>query len=59
MLMALTLAQNRALDHLRRYEARMGEPLDAAQNSAIDPLQSTEKRYEVLLLLPGKLVGQD
>ena len=59
MLMALTLAQNRALDHLRRYEARMGEPLDAAQNSAIDPLQSTEKRYEVLLLLPGKFVGQD
>jgi RNA polymerase sigma-70 factor (ECF subfamily) len=31
------IAHNRALDHLRRYEARMGEPLDAAQDSAIDP----------------------
>jgi hypothetical protein len=57
--MLMALAQNRALDHLRRYEARMGEPLDAAQDSAIDPLQSTEKRYKVLLLLPGKFVGQD
>jgi RNA polymerase sigma factor (sigma-70 family) len=31
------IAHNRALDHLRRYEARMGEPLSAAQDSAIDP----------------------
>jgi RNA polymerase sigma factor (sigma-70 family) len=31
------IAHNRALDHLKRYEARMAEPLDAAQDSAIDP----------------------
>jgi RNA polymerase sigma-70 factor (ECF subfamily) len=31
------IAHNRALDHLRSYEARMGEPLDAAQDTAIDP----------------------
>ena len=31
------IAHNRALDHLRRYEARMGEPLDAVQDSAADP----------------------
>src|SRR5258707_4733079 len=31
------IAHNRALDHLRRYEARMSEPLDAAQDSAVDP----------------------
>jgi RNA polymerase sigma-70 factor, ECF subfamily len=31
------IAHNRALDHLRRYEARMGEPLEAAQDSAVDP----------------------
>jgi RNA polymerase sigma factor (sigma-70 family) len=31
------IAHNRALDHLRRYEARMGEPLDAVRDTAIDP----------------------
>ena len=31
------IAHNRALDQLRRYEVRMGEPLDAARDSAIDP----------------------
>jgi len=31
------IAHNRALDHLRRYEARMGEPLEAAQDNAVDP----------------------
>jgi len=31
------IAHNRALDHLRRYEARMGEPLDGRQDSTIDP----------------------
>jgi RNA polymerase sigma factor (sigma-70 family) len=31
------IAHNRALDYLRRYEARMGEPLDASQDNAIDP----------------------
>jgi RNA polymerase sigma-70 factor (ECF subfamily) len=31
------IAHNRALDHLRRYEARMGEPLEAVQDSAVDP----------------------
>jgi RNA polymerase sigma-70 factor (ECF subfamily) len=31
------IAHNRALDHLRSYEARMREPLDAAQDTAIDP----------------------
>jgi RNA polymerase sigma factor (sigma-70 family) len=31
------IAHNRALDYLRRYEARMGEPLDVAQDNAIDP----------------------
>ena len=31
------IAHNRALDHLRRYEARMGEPLDAAHDTAADP----------------------
>jgi RNA polymerase sigma factor (sigma-70 family) len=31
------IAHNRALDHLRRYEVRMGEPLEAAQDSAADP----------------------
>jgi RNA polymerase sigma-70 factor (ECF subfamily) len=31
------IAHNRALDHLRRYEARMGEPLEAVQDSAADP----------------------
>lgn len=30
------IAHNRALDHLRRYEARMGEPLEAVQDSAAD-----------------------
>ena len=31
------IAHNRALDHLRRYEARMGEPLDAVRDTAADP----------------------
>jgi RNA polymerase sigma factor (sigma-70 family) len=31
------IAHNRALDHLRRYEARMGEPLEAVHDSAADP----------------------
>jgi RNA polymerase sigma-70 factor (ECF subfamily) len=31
------VAHNRALDHLRRYEARMGEPLDAVRDTAVDP----------------------
>jgi RNA polymerase sigma factor (sigma-70 family) len=31
------IAHNRALDYLRRYETRMGEPLDASQDNAIDP----------------------
>jgi RNA polymerase sigma-70 factor (ECF subfamily) len=31
------IAHNRALDHLRRYEARMSEPLDAVRDSAVDP----------------------
>jgi RNA polymerase sigma-70 factor (ECF subfamily) len=31
------IAHNRALDHLRRYEARMGESLEAVQDSAADP----------------------
>jgi RNA polymerase sigma factor (sigma-70 family) len=31
------IAHNRALDHLRRYEARMSEPLDAVRDSAADP----------------------
>jgi RNA polymerase sigma-70 factor (ECF subfamily) len=31
------IAHNRALDHLRRYEARMGESLDAAHDTATDP----------------------
>jgi RNA polymerase sigma factor (sigma-70 family) len=31
------IAHNRALDHLRRYEARMGEPLETAQDSVADP----------------------
>jgi len=31
------IAHNRALDHLRRYEARMGEPLEAVQDTAADP----------------------
>jgi RNA polymerase sigma-70 factor (ECF subfamily) len=31
------IAHNRALDHLRRYEARMGESLDAVRDSAADP----------------------
>jgi len=31
------IAHNRALDHLRRYEARMGEPLDAVRDTAVDP----------------------
>ena len=31
------IAHNRALDHLRRYEARMGEPLESVQEQAIDP----------------------
>jgi RNA polymerase sigma-70 factor (ECF subfamily) len=31
------IAHNRALDHLRRYEARMGEPLEAVQDGAADP----------------------
>ena len=31
------IAHNRALDHLRRYEARMSEPLEAVQDSAADP----------------------
>jgi hypothetical protein len=31
------IAHNRALDHLRRYEARMSEPLDAVRDGAADP----------------------
>jgi len=31
------VAHNRALDHLRRYEVRMGEPLDAVRDTAVDP----------------------
>jgi RNA polymerase sigma factor (sigma-70 family) len=31
------IAHNRALDHLRSYGARMGEPLEAVQDSAVDP----------------------
>jgi RNA polymerase sigma-70 factor (ECF subfamily) len=31
------IAHNRALDHLGRYEARMGEPLDAVRDTAVDP----------------------
>ena len=31
------IAHNRALDHLRRYEARMGESLDSARDSTVDP----------------------
>lgn len=31
------IAHNRALDHLKRYETRMSEPLEAVQDSAIDP----------------------
>jgi RNA polymerase sigma-70 factor (ECF subfamily) len=31
------IAHNRALDHVRRYEARMGEPLDAMHDMAVDP----------------------
>jgi RNA polymerase sigma factor (sigma-70 family) len=30
------IAHNRALDHLRRYEARMSEPLDAIRETAAD-----------------------
>jgi RNA polymerase sigma-70 factor (ECF subfamily) len=30
------IAHNRAIDHLRRYEARMNEPLDEAHESAVD-----------------------
>jgi RNA polymerase sigma factor (sigma-70 family) len=31
------IAHNRALDHLRSYGARMGEPLEAVQDSAVAP----------------------
>jgi RNA polymerase sigma factor (sigma-70 family) len=31
------IAHNRALDHLRRYEARMVEPLEAVRDTAVDP----------------------
>jgi RNA polymerase sigma factor (sigma-70 family) len=31
------IAHNRALDHLKRYEARMSEPLEAVKDSARDP----------------------
>src|SRR5258705_2973106 len=31
------IANNRGMDLLRRYEARMGEPLEAVQDSAADP----------------------
>ena len=31
------IAHNRALDHLRRYEVRMGEPLDAVHETTVDP----------------------
>jgi RNA polymerase sigma factor (sigma-70 family) len=31
------IAHNRALDHLKRYEVRMSEPLEAVQDSAKDP----------------------
>jgi len=33
------IAHNRALDHLRRYEARMSESLDAVLETAADPAQ--------------------
>ncbi len=52
------IAHNRALDHLRRYEARMGEPLDAARDTAVDPAadagdiiaheQAVRRRYRAL-----------
>ena len=31
------IAHNRAVDHLRRYEVRMSEPLESVQEQAIDP----------------------
>ena len=31
------IAHNRALDHLKRYEARMSEPLEGVADSAVDP----------------------
>jgi RNA polymerase sigma factor (sigma-70 family) len=31
------IAHNRALDHLRSYGARMGEPLEAVQDNVVDP----------------------
>ena len=36
------IAHNRALDHLRRYEHRMGQPLDSAINIAIDDAADPE-----------------
>src|SRR5688572_32934893 len=32
-----TIAHRRALDHLRRYERRMRDPLDGALETAVDP----------------------
>jgi RNA polymerase sigma factor (sigma-70 family) len=32
------IAHNRALDHVRRYETRMGEPLDSLHEMAVDPM---------------------
>ena len=32
------IAHNRALDHLRSYGARMGEPLESVQDSTVDPV---------------------
>jgi RNA polymerase sigma-70 factor (ECF subfamily) len=36
------IAHNRALDHLRRYEARMSESLDAVRDTTADPAPSPD-----------------
>ena len=36
------IAHNRALDFLRRYERRMGEPLDPAKESAVDEMSDPD-----------------
>jgi RNA polymerase sigma factor (sigma-70 family) len=37
-----TIAHRRSLDYLRRYDRRMGQPLEAVMNTAADPADSPE-----------------
>jgi RNA polymerase sigma-70 factor (ECF subfamily) len=54
------IAHNRALDHLRRYESRMGEPLDETHEAAADPVPDPGEalaREQAVQLALSRFVG--